>query len=112
MGSEHTAGSQHDAYLLLLQNIQTSITDMSDVQQDVLQRVSRIEESNKQILGNGKPGRLGELEATVKSQVAYANRFKGALYVICGILTLGAGALGKVAWDVMLLIQMHQPLPH
>jgi hypothetical protein len=108
MSGDHSA-QQHDAYMLLLQGIQVKLDKLSDGQTILIDRVSAIETSNKAILGNGKPGRLDKVEGIVADQVKYISFQKGALRVIGVVLAGVATVLGKIWWDVIRLIQMHQP---
>jgi len=73
---------------------------MTDFESQVLTQLSVLKMQMEQLLGNGQPGRLHELESRVDSHERSMQRFKGVGAAMGGLLTLVQVA---IAW----LIKKH-----
>jgi hypothetical protein len=61
---------------------------MTDFESQVLQQLSVLKMQMEQLLGNGQPGRLRELELRVESHERGMQRLKGVGVAAGGLLTL------------------------
>lgn len=73
----------------LLQNIHKSVEKLTEDHTDFVQRLTRIETNQDDILGNGQPGRLARVENGLANLRAFNNKTKGAFAVI-GVLSGGS----------------------
>lgn len=84
----------------LLQMIYDEVKELREDSKAVGERLTRIETNVTTIIGNGKPGRLDNVEDKVSSHSDLVSKFKGAVWVL-GLLTTGmGGALLKLWADV------------
>jgi hypothetical protein len=60
---------------------------MTDFESQVLQQLSVLKMQMEQLLGNGQPGRLRELELRVESHERGMQRLKGLVGAFGGLLT-------------------------
>ena len=62
--------------------------EMTDFESQVLAQLSVLKMQMEQLLGNGQPGRLHELEHRVELHERSMQRFKGVGAAVGGLLTL------------------------
>ncbi len=71
---------------------------MTDFESQVLAQLSVLKMQMEQLLGNGQPGRLHELERRVELHERGLQRLKGVGVAVGGLLTLAHVALAWMSW--------------
>lgn len=81
---------------IILEELRALRADYNDHARETGERLSALETSSKALLGNGQPGRIGQLEESVKG----LERWK---WRVLGISTGGSAAVSAVLWLLHLI---------
>lgn len=73
---------------ILLQEFRTFRAEVSAWKQDTGERVATLETQMTEVRGNGQPGRLGRVEATVEILKQFRWKIIGYAGAVCGAITL------------------------